>query len=167
MRRFSLSLLGCLAACAVSGFAQAQVHRCTVDGRTVVQDRPCADAVVERPQRPVVVIPRPVDGPPIGDPAYEREKEAQRRKDLEEFGKRAGKRVGEDKAALRARCGEVGEAEPYIGASAEWVRTCSTWGEPSRVNTTANANGAIQQWVYRHRGYLYFDHQQRLVTIQN
>lgn len=132
-----------------------------------MQDRPCADAVVDGGRRPAVVVPRPVDAPPIGDPAYEREKEAQRRRDLEEFGRRAGKRVGDAKAELQARCGSAGEGEPFIGAKAEWVRTCSTWGEPSSVNTTTTVNGSIQQWVYRHRGYLYFDRQERLVTIQN
>lgn len=147
--------------------AAAQVHRCNVDGRAVVQDRPCADAAVVGVQRPVVVVPRPVDAPPIGDPAYERAKEAQRRKDLEEYGKRAGKSLGEDRAALFARCGDAGEGAPYLGAKAEWVRTCSTWGAPSRVSATANAHGVTEQWTYRNRGYLYFDREGRLVTIQN
>ena len=153
--------------------AVAQVHRCDVGGRVVMQDRPCDGVGAERVRPPLVVVPRPVNAPPIGDPMYEQEKEAQRRKELEEFGRQAGKRAVEDRAvlrakdeALRARCGDRGESEPYIGATAKWVRDCSTWGDPSGVNTTSTANGVTQQWVYRHRGYLYFDNQERLVAIQ-
>lgn len=150
--------------------AAAQVHRCTVEGRVVLQDRPCAGVLVEQAARALPSV-SPVEArPPIGEPAYEQAKEAQRRKDLEEFGRREGRRrqaaAQEEAKALARRCGEVGEAEPYIGARAEWVRACSTWGEPSRVNNTTTAHGSSQQWFYRYRGYLYFDAQARLVAIQ-
>lgn len=33
----------------------------------------------------------------------------------------------------------------------------SNWGEPRKVNTTINAAGTHEQWVYRGSNYLYFD----------
>lgn len=170
MRNFPAVQVACIAALTLPWPASAQVHRCSINGATVLQDKPCVGSTPHRLERPGVVIPKPSGGPPIGDPAYEREKEAKRRKDLEEFGRRAGQQRAAEKAALEtalhARCGDAGEGEPFIGASAAWVRACSTWGEPSRVNSTTSAMGTTQQWVYRYRGHLYFDGRQRLVTIQ-
>lgn len=32
----------------------------------------------------------------------------------------------------------------------------STWGKPRKINTTINAAGTHEQWVYRGSNYLYF-----------
>jgi hypothetical protein len=39
------------------------------------------------------------------------------------------------------------------------------WCEPWKVNTTETAFGVREQWVYRDRGYLYFENG-RLVAVQ-
>ena len=51
-----------------------------------------------------------------------------------------------------------------IGMSREQV-LASVWGKPQQVNTTTNAYGTHEQWVYG-RSYLYFDND-RLTSIQN
>ena len=90
----------------------------------------------------------------MGDPEYERKREAERARAIDQYGKEAG-------ADLRARvdlaikeCGTE-PPTPYIGASAAWIRSCSSWGAPNGINTTTTANGKSEQWVYRHRGNLY------------
>lgn len=52
-----------------------------------------------------------------------------------------------------------------IGMSKEDV-LASSWGKPDRVNTTTNAYGVSEQWVYGGRNYLYFENG-KLTSIQN
>lgn len=53
-----------------------------------------------------------------------------------------------------------------IGMSRERVIQ-SSWGRPTQVNTTTNAHGTHEQWVYRgNHSYLYFDNG-ILTSIQN
>ncbi len=33
----------------------------------------------------------------------------------------------------------------------------SSWGAPSNINKTVNANGTSEQWVYDNYNYLYFE----------
>lgn len=102
----------------------------------------------------------------MGDPDYEKAREAERLEQIEVYGRRAGRDLEESMAATRVRCGEKGEAQPYIGAPANWVRACSTWGAPSSISTTTTGGGERQMWVYRGRGYLYFDADMKLRTMQ-
>jgi hypothetical protein len=54
-----------------------------------------------------------------------------------------------------------------LGMSKEDV-LASSWGKPDKINSTHNAYGTHEQWVYRSRisGYLYFDNG-RLTSVQN
>lgn len=52
-----------------------------------------------------------------------------------------------------------------IGMTKEDV-LASSWGRPESINTTTNARGTREQWVYGGRNYLYFENG-ILVTIQN
>lgn len=52
-----------------------------------------------------------------------------------------------------------------IGMTREQVKA-SSWGRPTRVNTTTSAYGDREQWVYGSRNYLYFENG-ILTTIQN
>ena len=45
---------------------------------------------------------------------------------------------------------------PFIGMTADEARS-STWGSPSKVNTTKTANGTHEQWVYSTGRYIYLD----------
>jgi hypothetical protein len=58
-----------------------------------------------------------------------------------------------EQAAIDRRCAKLGTAR--IGLDAEGVRK-SCWGYPQRINTTTNARGTHEQWVYG-GGYLYLD----------
>jgi hypothetical protein len=52
-----------------------------------------------------------------------------------------------------------------IGMTQERVLQ-SSWGKPEKINTTTNAFGTSEQWVYRGHNYLYFQ-DGKLTTIQN
>jgi hypothetical protein len=52
-----------------------------------------------------------------------------------------------------------------IGMTPERVLQ-SSWGKPEKINTTTNAFGTSEQWVYRGHNYLYFQ-DGKLTTIQN
>jgi hypothetical protein len=41
----------------------------------------------------------------------------------------------------------IAQRQVFVGMSAEEVR--SAWGEPNRINSTLNASGKSEQWVYR------------------
>lgn len=69
------------------------------------------------------------------------------------------KRVKAMEAAERRRQGVT------VGMTKEEVLG-SSWGRPQKVNTTTNAYGTREQWVYGNGNYLYFEGD-RLVTIQN
>jgi hypothetical protein len=101
----------------------------------------------------------------MGDPAYEREREAQRAREIDAYAKREGARSAERRDADRRECGDRADKEPYIGAPADWIRFCSTWGAPDRVFTTENARGMNRQWLYNHRGTLFLDSSDRVDFI--
>jgi hypothetical protein len=52
-----------------------------------------------------------------------------------------------------------------VGMSQEDV-VASSWGKPQKINTTTNAYGTREQWVYGGGNYLYFEND-KLTTIQN
>jgi hypothetical protein len=68
-----------------------------------------------------------------------------------------------DREALREEERRCAAGWPQIGMTREEARR--VWCEPWTVNTTETARGLLEQWVYRDRGYLYFD-DGRLVAIQ-
>lgn len=41
----------------------------------------------------------------------------------------------------------IAQRQVFVGMGAEEVR--SAWGEPNRINSTLNASGHSEQWVYR------------------
>lgn len=52
-----------------------------------------------------------------------------------------------------------------IGMSKAQVLNSTNWGKPKSVNTTTNAYGTQEQWIYSDYQYLYFDNG-KLSTIQ-
>jgi hypothetical protein len=102
----------------------------------------------------------------MGDPAYEQAREAKRRAAIDAWSKTAGRVLGEDMAQLKAQCGDRGHAEPYIGAPANWVKTCSTWGQPRHIVRTQTGADSTELWSYD-RGHLYFGPGLILRTIQS
>lgn len=46
--------------------------------------------------------------------------------------------------------------EPEIGMTAQEVLD-STWGSPSKINTTKTKHGTHEQWVYSTKRYIYLD----------
>lgn len=147
--------------------AVAQVHTCTVEGVKVFQDRPCKPAPGPTPSAAAPTAPpSPRERPPMGDPAYEAQRDAERLKAIKAYGERAGRALGAQMDQISRECGPAGQAAPYIGATLDWVARCSTWGKPNRTLTTTTAQGETQMWAYDMRGYLYFDASGRLRTIQ-
>lgn len=47
--------------------------------------------------------------------------------------------------------------EPYIGMTAEEVRTKSTWGNPEDINTTVTGRTTYEQWCYPRYKYIYLE----------
>lgn len=47
--------------------------------------------------------------------------------------------------------------EPYIGMTAEEVRTKSTWGNPEDINTTVTTGITYEQWCYPGFKYIYLE----------
>lgn len=49
---------------------------------------------------------------------------------------------------------EPAKQSPAIGMTADEVRN-STWGSPSKINTTITQNGTVEQWCYPGNRYIY------------
>lgn len=73
---------------------------------------------------------------------------------INKFEKKYGKEYGEIIANYQVR----------VGMTEEMCQ--DSWGKPESINTTTNAYGNRQQWVYGDGNYLYFDNG-KLTTIQN
>ena len=101
----------------------------------------------------------------MGDEEYERKRAEVRSREIAEFGKSRGAALRASIEADNAKCGPSTH-DPHVGASANWIRTCSNWGAPDGINSTTTALGETQQWVYRHRGYIYFDSKGVVTVIQ-
>ena len=78
----------------------------------------------------------------------------QKKRDEEDKNKKIAEKIQKSKPGVK------------IGDTAEFVRTKSSWGSPSKVNRTITANGKHEQWVYGEHNYLYFDND-ILTAIQN
>jgi hypothetical protein len=143
----------------------AEIHQCNTASGWTAQDKPCA--VAKQPSSRPTPTPAPqTPRPPMGDPAYEKAREIERRREIDAYAKRAGQALSEDQAKLKARCGERGQADPYIGAPASWVKTCSTWGKPNHIVRTQTGTDSTEMWSYD-RGHLYFGPGLVLRTIQS
>jgi len=67
--------------------------------------------------------------------------------------------------AERKRISNLKEFDVAIGMSSYHART-SNWGEPLKINTTIDARGKYEQWVYRNGRYLYLEND-RVTAIQH
>lgn len=145
------------------------INKCTgPDGRVTFQDAPCTGSNAQPQDRKVVPVPifRPkTPRPPMGDEEYERQRAEVRSREIDAYAKSQGAALAASIAADTAKCGS-GTRDPHIGASAAWVTSCSTWGEPMTKNSTTTARGETQQWVYRNNRYLYFNAAQAVTAIQ-
>lgn len=149
--------------------AHAQ-YRCVEDGRPTFQDTPCrAAAAPERPTpatKPASSKPASKPRPPIGDPEYERQREAEIAARVKADTAAAGAQLREQVEAARRRCGDHGEGAPFVGATQEWVRNCSTWGNPTRVFRTDTAGGHLEAWDFGAGRTVFFDYAGRVTMIQ-
>ena len=66
-------------------------------------------------------------------------------------------------AEVMAEEAKCAAGKPKIGMTK--AEAFKTWCEPWTVNTTETAGGTREQWVYKDRGYLYFENGV-LVAIQ-
>lgn len=157
-----------VALCAGSMPAWA-VNKCTgADGKVSFQEAPCEGKQTSKPDSATVSAPKIAASkprPPIGDPAYEKAREAERSKRVDEYAKTSGAALAADVESTEIKCGK-GSLEPRVGASAQWIRKCS-WGQPSSVRTMENALGKSEQWGYKTKGTLYFDASGKVTTILN
>lgn len=60
-----------------------------------------------------------------------------------------GKETAEDKRLAKKRGVTIGMTQEQV--------TGSSWGKPSKINTTITAGGRHEQWVYGGSNYLYFE----------
>jgi hypothetical protein len=149
------------------------INKCTgPDGKVAFQDAPCVGEsnpikpIPPRNNPPIQVFPTPTPRPAMGDEEYEKARAIERSKRIDQYAKSAGAALSGRLDADTAACGAHGR-EPRIGVTAAWIRSCSSWGDPTSVNTTTTAFGKTQQWIYRHRGYLYFNTAGVLSSIQD
>ena len=101
----------------------------------------------------------------MGDEEYERKRAEERSREIDAYAKSRGAEIRAITEADTAKCGE-GTREPHVGASAAWIKSCSTWGEPSKTNSTITAHGESQQWLYRYNRYLYVNGAGFVTAIQ-
>lgn len=57
------------------------------------------------------------------------------------------------------------QPNPKIGMDKSRIKYGTNWGSPEYINTTIDAKGSHEQWVYRGNRYLYFDNN-KLTSIQ-
>ena len=182
--RRRLSVPTALAALLACGPALAQVYACGTGAARVFQDTPCPAAQKPPPQRQADHVPgvtkmmpqaqdhigdatqKATARPPIGDPAYEAARDAERLRAIQAYGQQAGRELGEAMARDATECGPRGRAAPFVGATADWVRRCSTWGAPTSTLNTTTATGTTSMWTYRLQGFLFFDAAGRVRTVQ-
>lgn len=61
-----------------------------------------------------------------------------------------------EKAAEKAEKEKLAKSEPTVGMTKEEVEGCA-WGKPDKKNIDEYAWGTSEQWVYRSKGYVYFE----------
>ncbi|MES2685522.1 MAG: hypothetical protein V4706_01805 [Pseudomonadota bacterium] len=71
-----------------------------------------------------------------------------------------------DAAKREARAAQLRKPGVKIGMTTDEVLTHTSWGEPTRKNTTTTAREVREQWVYGANNYLYFVNG-RLTAVQN
>lgn len=165
MIHLKLGVMALLAVFSMPGWA---VNKCMIDGVVSFQDAPCQGmsnppSTGKPPPLPAYKPKAP--RPPMGNEEYERQRAEVRSREIDAYAKSQGAALAASIAADTAKCGS-GTREPHIGASAAWITSCSTWGEPMTKNSTTTANGETQQWVYRNNRYLYFNAAQAVTAIQ-
>jgi hypothetical protein len=109
----------------------------------------------------------------FSDPDTEWETEDSQARELRELNERLARFRAESDARLKKSLAEINAnsererkcaaGKPVIGMSK--TEALKVWCEPSNVNTTETAGGTREQWVFKDRGYLYFENGV-LVAIQ-
>lgn len=108
-----------------SNFAFAKAYKCKIDGRTVYQDFPCANA--EK-----VNLSGAGKDDPTSNSALQAQLEIAR-----------AKRIEKVEAA-------IGNREVIVGMTADEV--IQSWGSPDKINKTVTSSGLDEQWIYRRKG---------------
>lgn len=146
------------------------INKCTgADGKVAFQDAACPNAInppIASKSSLVKASEPKAPRPPMGDEEYERQRAAVRIREIDAYAKSRGAAIKEAAEADTAKCGS-GTREPHVGASAVWIRTCSTWGGPKSINTTTTGLGETQQWGYLYNRYIYFNVAQVVTVIQH
>ncbi|WP_168734393.1 DUF4124 domain-containing protein [Pseudothauera nasutitermitis] len=160
---------------------QAQVYKCTENGKAVFSDKPCSSGVA-----PVDVVPATGKSPeeryrlrqqvtrevPAKDTAEERaerlrrlEEErnarwAARDAEIEAQAERRRAELEREAEELLRECGLPRRVEIRVGMDEQFVRACTDTPEPQSVNLTTMAGGTRAQWIMggqKGYQYIYFD----------
>jgi hypothetical protein len=151
----------------VPGFCLAQhVYRCERPGQAPqFQESPCESGAQRMVVKDQAIIQREERAKAEKERAEKLEKEAEAIR-AEYMGKIAAekKQAEIQRNERKATCGAKFESMPVLGDNASFVRICSVFGEPKKVNRSVFASGVKEQWVYGY-AYLYFENGV-LVAIQ-
>lgn len=130
-----------LALAMLSSAAHAQVYRCTVDGRTVFSDQPCA---AEGSMQEVRIFDR---GPTAEDAAAARARaDALRDRVAADQAQATSQREFNRRVTNAIAAGEV-----FVGMTADDVRR--SWGEPEKINRSVSGSSVREQWIFDRGNY--------------
>lgn len=119
----------------------AQVYRCTVDGRTVFSDQPCAE---EGNVQEVRIFDH---GPSAEDAAAARARaNALRERTAAEQAQGEAQREFN-----RQVTNAIAARRVLVGMTADDVRR--SWGEPGKINRSVSGSSVREQWVYDRGNY--------------
>ena len=75
-------------------------------------------------------------------------------------------RIGKERATRQAILEyQNNQPNPKIGMDKSRIKYGTNWGAPEYINTTIDARGSHEQWVYKGNRYLYFNNN-KLTSIQ-
>jgi hypothetical protein len=135
--------------------AHAQIHKCTVAGKTVYQQEPCGKNGSTGNELKVVV-PSTTEGSSLS-PELDR---------LRDDYPKAQKELDE---AIAKHCADKKFDAPELGMSEADLKCIKRFRQPEKVNVTTTALGETKQYVFRERSrttYIYFRNG-KLETLQS
>ncbi len=158
----TLVLTVLIGVCAVSGRWEASRRQAAID-EAAAKERARFDALTPEQQQAERAAKEAAAKAALEQAAA---RDAARKKELlKSYGKRLADLVIAG-TITEQQAGLIKERKVWIGMTAELA--VMSWGKPSDINRTTNANGTREQWVYGSsaRNYLYFDNG-ILTSIQN
>lgn len=134
---------------AVTSTAQAQVYRCTVDGKVLFSDLPCPSGAEAKTVRIFDGGPSAADAAAALDRVLRMREQAELERAQKDEQARARSEEALERLKHMARSREaVNQGQIFVGMSADDAR--KSWGAPTTINRSDYGSGAQEQWVYRH-----------------